>query len=118
MQFLDQINPEAIPLRRAVSIEVHSGEASFTPDKRFQLKENQGHWYAPYLASLITSGGRLLLALLEQSVKAAGGMANYPRPLISWCQIRVDCFLTRHAFQHGQFAQNLQSTGLSDAGGS
>jgi hypothetical protein len=71
--FFVEINPEAIPLRRAVRIEVHSGEDSFTPDKRFQLKENQGHWYAPYLASLITSGGRLLLALLEKSVTKAGG---------------------------------------------
>jgi len=71
--FFVEINPEAIPLRRAVRIEVHSGEDSFTPDRRFQLKENQGYWYAPYLASLITSGGRLLLALLEKSVNKAGG---------------------------------------------
>jgi hypothetical protein len=71
--FFVEINPEAIPLRRAIRIEVHSGEDSFTPDRRFQLKENQGHWYAPYLASLITSGGRLLLALLEKSVNNAGG---------------------------------------------
>jgi hypothetical protein len=71
--FFVEINPEAIPVRRAVRIEVHSGEDSFTPDRRFQLKENQGHWYAPYLASLITSGGRLLLALLEKSVNRAGG---------------------------------------------
>jgi hypothetical protein len=72
-EFFVEINPEAIPLRRAVTIEVHSGEDSFTPDRRFQAKENQGHWYAPYLASLITSGGRLLLALLERSVISAGG---------------------------------------------
>src|SRR4029077_2318010 len=58
----------------AVRIEVHSGEDSFTPGRRFQLKENQGYWYAPYLASLITSGGRLLLALLEKSVNNAGGI--------------------------------------------
>jgi len=37
------------------------------------VKEKQGHWYAPYLASLITSGGRLLLAMLEKSVTNAGG---------------------------------------------
>lgn len=37
------------------------------------MKEKQGHWYAPYLASLITSGGRLLLAMLEKSVTNAGG---------------------------------------------
>jgi hypothetical protein len=49
--FFVEINPEAIPLRRAVRIEVHSGEDSFTPDRRFQLKENQGHWYAPYLVT-------------------------------------------------------------------
>jgi hypothetical protein len=52
---------------------VHSGEDSFIPGRRFQVKESQGHWYAPYLASLITAGGRLLLALLEKSVNNAGG---------------------------------------------
>lgn len=71
--FFVEINPEAIPLRRAVKLEVHAGEDSYVPDKRFQVKENQGHWYAPYLASLITSGGRLLLALLEKLVRNAGG---------------------------------------------
>jgi hypothetical protein len=35
--FFVEINPEAIPLRRAVRIEVYSGEDSFTPDRRFQL---------------------------------------------------------------------------------
>jgi hypothetical protein len=37
------------------------------------IKEKQGHWYAPYLASLITAGGRLLLAMLERCVTKAGG---------------------------------------------
>ncbi len=35
--------------------------------------ENAGRWFFPILAALITSGGRLLLAILEQCVKEAGG---------------------------------------------
>ncbi len=71
--FFVEINPESLPVRRSVKLEVYSGEDSFVPEKRFLVKENQGHWYAPYLASLITSGGRLLLALLEKSVNKTGG---------------------------------------------
>jgi hypothetical protein len=52
---------------------VYSGEDAYIPLKRVHVKEKQGHWYAPYLASLITSGGRLLLAMLEKSVTNAGG---------------------------------------------
>jgi hypothetical protein len=39
--------------------------------------ERPGPWYAPYLASLITSGGRLLLAMLEQCVEERGGTYLY-----------------------------------------
>ena len=35
--------------------------------------EKPGDWYAPPIASLITSGGRLLLAMLETAVKRMGG---------------------------------------------
>jgi hypothetical protein len=35
--------------------------------------EKPGPWYFPPIASLITSGGRLLLAMLEESVKEKGG---------------------------------------------
>ena len=37
------------------------------------LIETHGHWYFPPIASLITAGGRLLLALLEKSVADRNG---------------------------------------------
>ena len=37
------------------------------------LIETHGHWYFPPIASLITSGGRLLLAMLEKSVADRNG---------------------------------------------
>jgi hypothetical protein len=52
---------------------VYSGEDDYIPSRQIHVKEKQGHWYAPYLASLITAGGRLLLAMLETSVTNAGG---------------------------------------------
>lgn len=72
--FFVEINPEATPERKPVMVRVYSGEDSYSPEKRFWLKEKQGAWYAPYLASLITSGGRLLLAMLERSVVMSGGV--------------------------------------------
>lgn len=49
----------------------------FSGEKRYTLKseyvEKTGTWYFPPLASLITSGGRLLLAMLEKCIKDAGG---------------------------------------------
>jgi hypothetical protein len=71
--FFAEINPEPTTERNPVQVHVYSGEDDYIPPKRFHVKEKQGHWYAPYLASLITSGGRLLLAMLEKSVTNAGG---------------------------------------------
>ena len=71
--FFAEINPEPTPERKPIQIHVYSGEDDYIPPKRFHVKEKQGHWYAPYLASLITAGGRLLLAMLEKSVTNAGG---------------------------------------------
>jgi hypothetical protein len=71
--FFAEINPEPTPERRPVKVRVYSGEDEYTPTRRFPVEEKQGQWYAPYLASLITSGGRLLLAMLEKSIVKAGG---------------------------------------------
>ncbi len=71
--FFVEINPEPTPERKPVMVRVYSGEDSYSPKKRFWVREKHGTWYAPYLASLITSGGRLLLAMLEKSVVQAGG---------------------------------------------
>jgi hypothetical protein len=71
--FFAEINPEATPERKPVTVHVYSGEDDYIPSRGVHVKEKQGHWYAPYLASLITAGGRLLLAMLEKSVTNAGG---------------------------------------------
>jgi DNA polymerase elongation subunit (family B) len=35
--------------------------------------EGKGKWYFPVIASWITSGGRLFLAMLERAIADAGG---------------------------------------------
>jgi DNA polymerase elongation subunit (family B) len=52
--------------KRGTEITYFSGEKKGIVDSNY--KENPGKWYFPPLASLITSGGRLLLAMLEKSV--------------------------------------------------
>lgn len=69
-----EINPEVLPQGKPARVQAYSGEESFVPEKRYQVVERQGRWYAPYLASLITSGGRLLLGMLEKCVADAGGV--------------------------------------------
>jgi hypothetical protein len=53
-------------------VKVFSGDETFkdTPP----VIEKPGDWYCPPLASLITAGGRLLLAMLEASVTKAKGV--------------------------------------------
>lgn len=56
---------------KPVQIRVFSGEKRHAISSEYV--EKLGPWYFPPLASLITSGGRLLLAMLERCVKDAGG---------------------------------------------
>jgi len=56
---------------KRAKIKVFSGDETFTDTP--PVIEKPGHWYCPPVASLITSGGRLLLAMLEASVRRAGG---------------------------------------------
>lgn len=67
-----ELNPETLPRRKAARVRVYSGEKPYVTNKR-TIVERPGKWYAPYLASLITSGGRLLLGMLERSVEGWGG---------------------------------------------
>ncbi len=69
-----EINSETLPRGKSVRVRVYSGEESFIPNKRSQVIERQGQWYAPYLGSLITAGGRLLLGMLEKCVSEQGGV--------------------------------------------
>jgi DNA polymerase elongation subunit (family B) len=50
---------------------VFSGDESF--ETTSDVVEEPGKWFAPHIASLITSGGRLLLAMLEKSIELEGG---------------------------------------------
>ena len=52
-------------------LKVFSGESSFPTTS--SVVEDKGPWYCPSIASLITSGGRLLLAMLECAVRERGG---------------------------------------------
>jgi len=47
-------------------LKVFSGEESFPTTS--DVLEEPGDWFAPHVASLITSGGRLLLAMLEKCI--------------------------------------------------
>src|SRR5207248_2257949 len=61
--------------QKSKDVTVFSGDETF-PDSS-NVIERQGKWFAPYLATLITSAGRLLLALLETEVTRAGGTYLY-----------------------------------------
>jgi hypothetical protein len=55
----------------AAKLQVYSGEDSFPTHS--DVVEEPGKWFAPQIGSLITSGGRLLLAMLERCITDAGG---------------------------------------------
>lgn len=64
-----QLDPEKFP--KPVSVKVFSGEIFF--ERPYMAVEKSGPWYFPPLASLITAGGRLLLAMLERCVTGRHG---------------------------------------------
>jgi hypothetical protein len=67
--FFVELIPET--LRRNVTVIVFSGEKKFLDSS--DTLENQGAWFFPPLASLITSAGRLLLAMTEACVEKKSG---------------------------------------------
>ena len=67
--FFVELNPER--KKNNVPVKVFSGEKNFPADS--DVIENPGPWFFPPLASLITSGGRLLLAMTEACVEAKKG---------------------------------------------
>jgi len=52
-------------------LKLFSGEVSF--ETTSDVIEEPGDWFAPHIASLITAGGRLLLAVLEKGIADSGG---------------------------------------------
>jgi hypothetical protein len=67
--FFVELNPEI--KSKTVPVSVYSGEKKITDNS--DLIENPGPWFFPPLASLITSSGRLLLAMAEARVKEKRG---------------------------------------------
>ena len=63
-----ELNPNE---SKATKLKVFSGEESF--ETTSDVVEEPGKWFAPHIASLITSGGRLLLGMLERCIDDAGG---------------------------------------------
>jgi DNA polymerase elongation subunit (family B) len=64
-----QVDPDT--LQKSKRIRVYAGETILSQSSRYI--EKLGPWYFPPIASLITSGGRLLLAMLEQCIHKARG---------------------------------------------
>jgi len=71
--FFVELIPEHFKQPRSVM--VFSGDESFPDFSR--VIERRGKWFAPYLATLITCAGRLLLAMLEVEVTRAEGTYLY-----------------------------------------
>ncbi len=67
--FFVELNPEI--KKTNVQVKVFSGEKNFSDGS--DVIENPGPWFFPPLASLITSGGRLLLAMTEACVEEKRG---------------------------------------------
>jgi hypothetical protein len=66
-----ELNPVKVDVRNRPKITVYSGEhikEQLAPD----TIEEPGSFYFPLLGALITSGGRLLLAMIERCVRDAG----------------------------------------------
>jgi hypothetical protein len=67
-----ELNPVKIDPRNRPTITVYSGEHVFEQPAPDTI-EQSGSFYFPVLGGLITSGGRLLLAMIERCVRDAGG---------------------------------------------
>ena len=67
-----ELNPIKIDPSKRPKITVYSGEHVFEQPAPDTI-ERPGSFYFPLLGALITSGGRLLLAMIERSVRDAGG---------------------------------------------
>jgi hypothetical protein len=72
-----EMNPERVGRDRKTGEPARAKVRVFSGDRQFETTstviEKPGEWYCPLFASLITAGGRLILAMLENTVAHAGG---------------------------------------------
>jgi DNA polymerase elongation subunit (family B) len=66
-----ELNKYEYGKNKAKQLEVFSGEHKF--DQTTCVVERPGKWHFPPAAALITAGGRLMLAILEDMVESQGG---------------------------------------------
>jgi hypothetical protein len=64
-----EVTPKVLPKPKVITWM----EGGRTRRRRAVVTEQHGRWYFPVIGSLITAGGRLLLAMLERCVTDAGG---------------------------------------------
>jgi hypothetical protein len=67
-----ELNPVKTDPSNRPKIEVYSGDQTFSQPAPDTI-EQPGSFYFPLLGALITSGGRLLLAMIQRCVQEAGG---------------------------------------------
>jgi hypothetical protein len=67
-----ELNPVRTDPSNRPKIEVYSGDQTFSQAAPDTI-EQPGSFYFPLLGALITSGGRLLLAMIQRCVQEAGG---------------------------------------------
>ncbi|MGB6624330.1 MAG: hypothetical protein WBE43_06050, partial [Candidatus Acidiferrales bacterium] len=67
-----ELNPVKVDLGKRPKITIYSGERIFEQSAPDTI-EQPGSFYFPLLGALITSGGRLLLAMIERCVRDARG---------------------------------------------
>jgi hypothetical protein len=68
-----EVNGKKRGRKNRKNVRVFSGEMEFDLDPNPEKIELPGKWFCPFIASWITAGGRLLLAMLEKTVTEAGG---------------------------------------------
>ena len=68
-----EVNGKKHTKKNRKDVRVFSGEMEFDLEPKPDRVENPGPWFCPFVASWITAGGRLLLAMLEKTVENATG---------------------------------------------
>jgi hypothetical protein len=66
-----EMNPEELPIKESAKLTVYGLNGPFMAISR--KPEDPGEFWFPLIASLITGAARLMLALLEDSIREAGG---------------------------------------------